>query len=104
MLVIIVILWGLLGGVLGAIIRQYHRTAKFLRDLNNLRRYSLEYYRFQEGELRMANRKLTDRNMDLEYAINLECISMIESYQAENKLFSAIDDVRRSLTRILNTA
>ena len=51
-----------------------------------------------------VNRKLLERNAELEYAINLESISMIEGYQAQNKLFSAIDDVRRSLTRILNPA
>jgi len=48
--------------------------------------------------------KLQARNQDLEYAINLESISMIEAYQERDKLFSAIDDVRRSLTRILNPA
>ncbi len=53
-------------------------------------------------KLRTRNQELEARNQDLEYAINLESISMIESYQERDKLFSAIDDVRRSLTRILN--
>jgi len=50
------------------------------------------------------NQKLTERNNELEYAINLESISRIEGLEAQNKLYSAIDDVRRSLTRILTPA
>jgi len=48
--------------------------------------------------------KLTERNNELEYAINLESISRIEGLEAQNKLYGAIDDVRRSLTRILSPA
>jgi uncharacterized membrane-anchored protein YhcB (DUF1043 family) len=55
-------------------------------------------------DLRAKLQKLEARNVELEYAINLESISMIEGYDARDKLYSAIDDVRRSLTRILNTA
>jgi ribosome-associated translation inhibitor RaiA len=51
-----------------------------------------------------TNRKLTERNNELEYAINLESISRVEGLEAQNKLYSAIDDVRRSLTRILTPA
>lgn len=48
--------------------------------------------------------KINSRNQELEYAINLESVSMIEEYDAKDKLYTAIDDVRRSLTRILNSA
>ena len=54
--------------------------------------------------LAAENAKLAERNLDLEYAINLESVSMIESYQERDKLFCAIDGVRRSLIRILNPA
>jgi hypothetical protein len=72
---------------------------------------AIEQIQVQKFELRqrtisleLENRKLQERNEELEYAINLESISMLESYQARDKLFSTIDDVRRSLTRILNPA
>jgi len=55
-------------------------------------------------ELQCKLQRLEERNVELEYAINLESISMIEGYEERDKLFSAIDDVRRSLTRILNAA
>ena len=55
-------------------------------------------------ELREQLQKVQARNQELEYAINLESVSMIEGYDARDKLYTAIDDVRRSLTRILNTA
>jgi len=54
--------------------------------------------------LRTKLQKLEARNEEVEYALNLESVSMIEGYDARDKLHFAIDDVRRSLTRILNTA
>jgi len=55
-------------------------------------------------DLKLQVDQLQERNDELEYAINLESISMLEKYQAQGKLFSAINNVRRSLTRILNPA
>jgi hypothetical protein len=55
-------------------------------------------------ELRGQLQKVNQRNQELEYALNLESVSMIEDYDAQDKLYSAIDDVRRSLSRILNPA
>jgi ribosome-associated translation inhibitor RaiA len=56
------------------------------------------------AELRGQLQKVNARNEELEYAINLESVSMIEDYDSHDKLYTAIDDVRRSLTRILNSA
>jgi len=64
----------------------------------------LEEVMLQNFELRDKVQRLEERNVELEYAINLESISMIQSYEEQDKLFNAIDDVRRSLTRILNPA
>lgn len=71
-----------------------------------IEKFNLEKFELRQENIRlsMTNRKLAERNNDLEYAINLESISMIEDYQQRNKLFSAIDDVRRSLSRILEPA
>ncbi len=67
---------------------------------------AIEKFELRQQLIRLenANRQLSERNEELEYAINLESISMLETYQEQNKLFGAIDDVRRSLTRILNPA
>ncbi len=56
------------------------------------------------AEVREQLQKIQARNQELEYAINLESVSMIEDYDTRDKLYTAIDDVRRSLTRILNPA
>ncbi|MHA1266182.1 MAG: hypothetical protein ACTSRS_13195 [Candidatus Helarchaeota archaeon] len=61
-----------------------------------------EVTRLQERLVEMD--RLAERNEELEYALNLESISMLEKYQSQDKLFNAIEDVRRSLTRILNPA
>ncbi|MHA1277195.1 MAG: hypothetical protein ACTSQ8_08410 [Candidatus Helarchaeota archaeon] len=72
-----------------------------LKDLEEFRRENIEL-RINNRAMVIKNQKLMERNHELEYAINLESISMIESYQERGKLFNAIDDVRRSLTRVLN--
>ena len=64
----------------------------------------LEDVMLDNFDLRSKLQKLEQRNQEVEYALNLESISMIEGYDARDKLYTAIDDVRRSLTRILNTA
>ena len=86
------------------------RNHEYEENNHNLRQ-ELEQYQIAKFELRQenirlstTNRTLQERNNELEYAINLESISMLEKYQAEDKLFGAITDVRRSLTRILNPA
>jgi len=83
---------------------------EYEEDDHNLRQ-ELEQYQIEKFELRQENirlstlnRKIQERNNELEYAINLESISMLEKYQEQDKLFGAINDVRRSLTRILNPA
>ena len=86
------------------------RNHEFETEIHKMHQ-ELEQYQIGKFELRQenirlstTNRKLQERNDELEYAINLETISMLEKYQAEDKLFGAITDVRRSLTRILNPA
>jgi len=64
----------------------------------------LEDVMLDNFELRTKLQKLEERNQEVEYALNLESISMIEGYDERDKLYTAIDDVRRSLTRILNSA
>jgi hypothetical protein len=82
-------------------------------QLNSLRRESAELEAFaidyaeiqaENKALRITNARLLQRNQDLEYAINLESISMIEKYESDGKLLSVINDIRRSLSRVLNPA
>ena len=86
------------------------RNHEFETEIHKMHQ-ELEQYQIGKFELRQenirlstTNRKLQERNDELEYAINLESISMLEGYQERDKLFGAINDVRRSLTRILNPA
>ena len=64
----------------------------------------LEDIMLDNYDLRAKLQKIEARNQEVEYALNLESVSMIEGYDERDKLYSAIDDVRRSLTRILNPA
>ena len=75
------------------------KLAKFHQQEQHLEELMANNFDLQ-GKLQ----RLEERNVELEYAINLESISMIQGYEEQNKLYSAIDDVRRSLTRILNPA
>ena len=75
------------------------KVVKFLKQEQRLEEVMANNF-----ELRDKLQRLEERNVELEYAINLESISMIEGYEEKDKLYGAIDDVRRSLTRILNSA
>lgn len=83
----------------------YENQISELQDkIESIDTLQLEKFELRQENIRLGieNRKLRERNNDLEYAINLESVSMLEAYQDRDKLFGAIDDVRRSLTRILN--
>lgn len=91
-------------------LQSHHKLEEELEELKE-RLSTMQFEKFEKSELRqeiirlsLENRKLKDRNEDLEYALNLESVSWLESLQERELLYSAIDDVRRSLIRVLNPA
>lgn len=86
--------------------RNYEFETEIHKMHQELEQYQIGKFELRQENIRLSttNRTLQERNNELEYAINLESISMLEGYQERDKLFGAINDVRRSLTRILNPA
>lgn len=82
---------------------QIHDSTSVSEDMEAIH---VEKFELRQQVIRLTNeiRQLRVRNEELEYAINLESISMLEKYQEQGKLFQAIDAVRRSLTRVLYPA